>query len=75
MLRPPGIEGQVGDGLDELLFADAVVLGVLQVEGELLGVAAGGQRRDREPFSSFGLAGLKNVDGLGEMAGTPGAAA
>jgi hypothetical protein len=28
-----------------------------------------------EPFSSFGLAGLKNVDGLGEMAGTPGAAA
>jgi hypothetical protein len=33
------------------------------------------ERRNSEPFSSFGLAGLKNVDGLGEMAGTPGAAA
>jgi len=32
-------------------------------------------KRISEPFSSFGLAGLKNVDGLGEMAGPPGAAA
>src|SRR6266567_1254219 len=45
-LRPAGIEGQVGDGLDELLLGGAVVLGVLQMEGELLGVAAGSQRRD-----------------------------
>jgi hypothetical protein len=38
----------VGNGLDELLLADAVVPGVLQVEGKLLGVAAGGQRGERD---------------------------
>src|SRR3954464_9031470 len=45
-LRPAGVEGQVGDRLDQLLLGDAVVLCVLQVERELLGVAAGGQRGD-----------------------------
>src|SRR4051812_32972689 len=42
-LRPAGVEGQLRDGLDQLLLGDAVVLRVLQVEGQLLGVAAGEQ--------------------------------
>src|SRR5204863_420763 len=45
-LRPAGVEGQVRDELDELLLGDAVVLRVLQVEGQLLGVAAGEQGGD-----------------------------
>src|SRR3954468_7953789 len=45
-LRPAGVEGQVGDGLDQLFLGGAVVLGELQVEGELLGVAAGEQCGD-----------------------------
>src|SRR4051812_25377313 len=45
-LRPARVEGQVRDELDELLLGDAVVLRVLQVEGQLLGVAAGEQCGD-----------------------------
>src|SRR4051794_19513564 len=45
-LRPACIEGQVRDELDELLLGDAVVLRVLQMEGQLLGVAPGQQRGD-----------------------------
>src|SRR4051794_23920605 len=45
-LRPAGVEREVGDRLDQLLLGRAVVLRVLQVEGQLLGVAAGEQRGD-----------------------------
>src|SRR3954471_12423163 len=53
-LRPAGIERQVGDRLDQLLLGEAVVLRVLQVEGQLLGVAARGQRRDRDQAAVTG---------------------
>src|SRR3954467_15964079 len=46
-LRPAGVERQVCDRFDQLVFGGAVVLRVLQVEGELLGVPAGDQSRDR----------------------------
>jgi hypothetical protein len=39
-LRPPGVEGQVRDHLDELGFAGAVLLGETEVVAELLGVPA-----------------------------------
>src|SRR5215210_1526137 len=45
-LRPAGVEREVGDRLGELVLGSAVVLRVLQVEGELLGVAAGEQGGD-----------------------------
>src|SRR3954452_23485404 len=47
-LRPARVERQVGDRLDQLLLGRAVVLRELPVEGELLGVPAGGQRGDRD---------------------------
>src|SRR3954471_19054163 len=47
-LRPAGVERQVCDRFDQLVFGGAVVLRVLQVEGELLGVPAGDQSRDRD---------------------------
>src|SRR4051794_294439 len=46
--RPAGVEREVCDGLDQLVFGSAVVLRVLQVEGELLGISAGDQRCDRD---------------------------
>src|SRR4051812_44817365 len=45
-LGPAGVEGEMRDRLDELLLGHAVVLRVLQVEGELLGVPTGCQRGD-----------------------------
>src|SRR4051794_1285027 len=39
-LRPAGVEGEVGDRLDQLLLGHPVVLRELQVEGQLLGIAA-----------------------------------
>src|SRR3954470_2760556 len=47
-LRPAGVEGQVGDRLDELFLRGAVLLGQAQVEDQLLGVPAGGQGGDRD---------------------------
>src|SRR4051794_14878386 len=47
-LRPAGVERQVCDRFDQLVFGGAVVLRVLQVKGELLGVPAGNQSRDRD---------------------------
>src|SRR4051794_7062086 len=46
--RPAGVERQVGDGLDDLGLGEPVLLTELQVEGQLLGVAPGDQRRDRD---------------------------
>src|SRR2546421_13115195 len=46
-LRPPRIERQVGDRLDQLLLARAVLLGTVEVVDELLCAAAGDQARDR----------------------------
>src|SRR4051812_22976313 len=42
-LRPAGVEGQVGDRLDELFRGGAVLLRQAEVEDQLLGVPAGGQ--------------------------------
>jgi hypothetical protein len=39
-------KAQVGDRLDQLLLGRAVVLRVLKMGGQLVGVAAGGQRGD-----------------------------
>src|SRR5437763_4316023 len=36
---PAGVEGEVGDGFDELVFGVAVLLGEVDVEHELVGVA------------------------------------
>jgi hypothetical protein len=44
----------VGDRLDQLLLGRAVVLRVLKMEGQLVGVAAGGQRGDGDQLRSFG---------------------
>src|SRR3954452_11014254 len=44
--RPAGVEGEVREGLDQLLLGRAVVLRELQVVRELLGVPAGGERGD-----------------------------
>jgi len=45
-LRPPSVEGQVGDHLDELLLGCAALLGKAEVEYELVDVPARRQRRD-----------------------------
>src|SRR3954469_15140484 len=47
-LGPAGVERQMCDRFDQLVFGGAVVLRVLQVEGELLGVSAGDQCCDRD---------------------------
>src|SRR5215204_2031159 len=44
--RPPGVEGQVGDDLDEIGLREAVLPGPVQVARELLRVSAGGERGD-----------------------------
>jgi hypothetical protein len=41
-------QNAMGDGLDQFLFGRAAVLGELQVEAELPGVPARGQRRDSD---------------------------
>src|SRR4051812_14600487 len=43
---PAGVEGEVGDGLDELFLGDAVLLGEGQVEVQLLDIAAGDEGSD-----------------------------
>jgi hypothetical protein len=43
---PAGVEGQVGDGFDELNLDQPVVFSKLQVKGQLLGVAASDESRD-----------------------------
>src|SRR4051794_7212972 len=52
-LGPAGIEREVCDRLDQLLLRGTVVLRQLQVVGELLGVAAGGQRGDGDQAALF----------------------
>src|SRR5256886_11741572 len=52
--RPAGVEGQVRDRLDEFLLGGAVLLGEAEVEHELFGVAAGGQRGDRDQAAFLG---------------------
>jgi len=64
----------VADVLRQLLYVVgwlALLLGIV----ELLISPHETFARFTEPFSSFGLAGLKNVNGFGEVAGAPGAAA
>src|SRR5438552_4127511 len=45
-LGPAGVEGQVGDRFDELVFGRAVALREIEVEDELFGAAAGGEAGD-----------------------------
>src|SRR5437868_2060366 len=45
-LGPAGVESEMGDGFDELFFAVAVLLGEVEVEHELVGVAYRGERDD-----------------------------
>src|SRR6516225_12502751 len=52
-LRPAGVEGQVGDRLDELWLAGAVLFGQAEVVDELVGVPASGQRGDRDQAALF----------------------
>src|SRR2546423_9060433 len=52
--RPAGVEGQVRDRLDKFLLGGAVLLGEAEVEQELFGVAAGGQRGDRDQAAFLG---------------------
>src|SRR5256885_16261682 len=53
-LGPPGVEGEMGDGFDELVFAVAVLLGEVEVEHELVGVAERGERGDGHETALFG---------------------
>src|SRR4051812_41060395 len=46
--RPAGVERQMGDRLDDLGLGEPVLPTEPQVEGQLLGVAPGDQRRDRD---------------------------
>src|SRR3954466_458613 len=53
-LRPAGVEGEMGDGFDELVFAVAVLLGEVEVVHELVGVAEGGERGDGHETALLG---------------------
>src|SRR5581483_5859368 len=53
-LGPAGGEGEGGDGFDELVFAVAVLLGEVEVEHELVGVAERGERGDRHEAALLG---------------------
>src|SRR5687767_4238691 len=55
---PAGVEGQVGDGLEEFGFGDPILQGSTQVEPELVGGTAGDQggygEKAAVPGSEFG---------------------
>ena len=51
LLWPAGVERQVGDRLDELLFGHAVFRGVVEVEGEPFGVPLVRRLRSRDESS------------------------
>src|SRR6266480_3996220 len=53
-LRPAGVKGEMGDRFDELFLAVAVLLGVVEVEHELVGVAARGERSDGDEAALLG---------------------
>src|SRR4051794_19780737 len=50
-LGPAGVEGEGGDRLDGLVFRVAVLLGEVEVEHELVGVAERGERGDGDEAS------------------------
>src|SRR6266487_749146 len=52
--RPGGVKGEMGDRFDELLLAVPVLLGVVEVEYELVGVAARGERSDGDEAALLG---------------------
>src|SRR5437588_9646106 len=58
-LRPAGVKGEMGDRFDELLLAVAVLLGVVEVEHELVGVAARGERSDGDKAALLGESSLR----------------
>jgi len=64
-LGPASVEGEVGDGLDELLLGDAVLLGEGEVKVQLLDVAAGdeGGAGDEAPVA-FGKAGRSQTSSI-----------
>src|SRR4051794_10697668 len=51
---PACVEGEVGDGFDELVLGVAVLLGEVEVEDELVGVACGGQCGDGDEAALLG---------------------
>src|SRR3954471_15231942 len=53
-LGPAGVEGQVGDGLDELGLGHAVVAGAAEVEAQLVGVTACHQHGDSDEAAVAG---------------------
>src|SRR3954465_764262 len=62
-VRPAGIEGEVGDELDEFLLGHAVLDGAGEVEAHLLGLARGNERRagDQAPVAFRELRALPDV--------------
>jgi hypothetical protein len=53
-LGPAGVEGEVGDGLDQLGLGRPVVFGQSEVEDELVGVAVGDEGRDGDEAAVAG---------------------
>src|SRR6185437_14091586 len=52
--RPAGVEGQVGEGLDEFVLGEAVGQGPAQVTGELVGPVRCGQDGDGDQAAVAG---------------------